>query len=59
MSYDSASLTTRDIKWLGVRPTDLDAYSIPKEVGGERRLELGLGPQSFWIEFGRSKFTAH
>jgi meiotic recombination protein SPO11 len=32
MSYDSASLTTRDIKWLGVRPTDLDAYSIPKEV---------------------------
>ena len=32
MSYDSASLTTRDIKWLGVRPTDLDAYNIPKEV---------------------------
>lgn len=24
MSYDSASLTTPDIKWLGVRPSDLD-----------------------------------
>jgi len=26
MSYDSASLTTSDIKWLGVRPSDLDKY---------------------------------
>ena len=31
MSYDSASLTTPDIKWLGVLPTDLDKYNIPKE----------------------------
>lgn len=46
MSYDSASLTTRDIKWLGVRPTDLDAYNIPKEVcvGGGGR---GVGVLSF------------
>jgi meiotic recombination protein SPO11 len=29
MSYDSSSLTTPDIKWLGVRPSDLDRYSIP------------------------------
>jgi len=31
MSYDSASLTTSDIMWLGVRPSDLDRYSVPKE----------------------------
>lgn len=24
MSYDSASLTTPDIKWLGLRPSDLN-----------------------------------
>ncbi|CAH9051436.1 unnamed protein product [Cuscuta europaea] len=29
MSYDSANLTTPDIKWLGVRPSDLDKYNIP------------------------------
>lgn len=31
MSYDSASLTTPDIKWLGVRPSDLDKYNIPEQ----------------------------
>jgi meiotic recombination protein SPO11 len=31
MSYDSASLTTPDIKWLGVRPSDLDKYKIPEQ----------------------------
>eukprot|EP00958_Prasinococcus_capsulatus_P009628 scaffold931_cov383-Prasinococcus_capsulatus_cf.AAC.31 len=31
MSYDSSNLTTPDIKWLGVRPTDLDRYKIPPE----------------------------
>lgn len=31
MSYDSASLTTPDIKWLGVRPSDLDRYKIPEQ----------------------------
>ena len=29
MSYDSSNLTTPDIKWLGVRPSDLDKYDIP------------------------------
>ena len=29
MSYDSASLTTRNIQWLGVLPSDLDRYNIP------------------------------
>jgi meiotic recombination protein SPO11 len=31
MSYDSAHLTVSDIKWLGVRPSDLDVYHVPKE----------------------------
>ncbi|KAK4281435.1 hypothetical protein QN277_012929 [Acacia crassicarpa] len=31
MSYDSANLTTPDIKWLGVRPSDLDKYKIPDQ----------------------------
>uniref|UniRef100_A0A7S3A3F9 DNA topoisomerase (ATP-hydrolyzing) n=2 Tax=Rhodosorus marinus TaxID=101924 RepID=A0A7S3A3F9_9RHOD len=31
MSYDSANLTTPDIKWLGVRPSDLDKYNIPEQ----------------------------
>lgn len=28
-SYDSSNLTTPDIKWLGVRPSDLNKYKIP------------------------------
>ncbi|CAE7642025.1 SPO11-3 [Symbiodinium microadriaticum] len=31
MSYDSNHLTTPDIKWLGVRPSDLDKYSLPAQ----------------------------
>tara|TARA_B100000513_G_scaffold101038_2_gene43240 strand:- start:3053 stop:4249 length:1197 start_codon:yes stop_codon:yes gene_type:complete len=31
MSYDSINLTTPDIKWLGVRPSDLDKYNIPQQ----------------------------
>ena len=31
MSYDSSHLTTPDIKWLGVRPTDLDKFNIPEQ----------------------------
>eukprot|EP01134_Creolimax_fragrantissima_P003200 CFRG3200T1 len=31
MSYDSGHLTTADIKWLGVRPSDLERYNIPHE----------------------------
>ncbi|KAL6225302.1 hypothetical protein ACLB2K_004152 [Fragaria x ananassa] len=31
MSYDSANLTTPDIKWLGIRPSDLDKYKIPEQ----------------------------
>ena len=31
LSYDSASLATPDIKWLGVRPSDLDRYDIPAQ----------------------------
>ena len=31
MSYDSSNLTTPDIKWLGIRPSDLDKYKIPEQ----------------------------
>lgn len=31
MSYDSHNLTTPDIKWLGVRPSDLDAFNVPEQ----------------------------
>jgi meiotic recombination protein SPO11 len=31
MSFDSASLTTGDIKWLGVRPSDLNRYRLPEQ----------------------------
>lgn len=31
MSYDSANLTTPDIKWLGILPTDLDRFNIPEQ----------------------------
>jgi meiotic recombination protein SPO11 len=31
MSYDSNNLTTPDIKWLGIRPSDLDKYKLPQQ----------------------------
>merc|ERR1719253_1893802 len=31
MSYDSASLTTPDIRWLGLRPSDLNRYDLPEQ----------------------------
>ncbi len=31
MSYDSSHLTTSDIKWLGVRPSDLNKYNLPAQ----------------------------
>jgi meiotic recombination protein SPO11 len=31
MSYDSFNLTTSDIRWLGVRPSDLNRYRIPAQ----------------------------
>lgn len=31
MSYDSASLATPDIKWLGLRPSDLEKYNLPEQ----------------------------
>jgi len=31
MSYDSASLTTPNIMWLGLRPSDLDKYDLPEQ----------------------------
>lgn len=31
MSYDSASLTTPNIMWLGLRPSDLNKYNLPEQ----------------------------
>jgi len=31
MSYDSSSLTTPNIFWLGLRPSDLDRYDLPDQ----------------------------
>lgn len=31
MSYDSGSLATAGIKWLGLRPSDLDKYDLPDQ----------------------------
>jgi len=31
MSYDSCSLTTPDIKWLGLRPSDFERYGLPEQ----------------------------
>lgn len=39
MSYDSASLTTPNIKWLGLRPSDLDKYDLPDQC----RLDMTEG----------------
>jgi len=36
MAYDAINLSTPDIKWLGVRPSDLDKYDIPTQC----RLEM-------------------
>ena len=31
MSYDSKSLATPNIRWLGLRPSDLDRYNLPEQ----------------------------
>ena len=36
MSYDSGHLTTSDIKWLGIRPSDLNKFNLPAQC----RLQL-------------------
>lgn len=36
MSFDSSNLTTPGIKWLGVRPSDLDRFKLPNQC----RLEM-------------------
>jgi len=44
MAYDSGSLSTPDIKWLGVRPSDLEKFKIPEQCRldmTEKDLEVG------------------
>lgn len=44
MSYDSASLTTPDIKWLGVRPSDLDRHVVSTRIPPLRAGECPPSP---------------
>ena len=61
MSYDSGHLTTSDIKWLGVRPSDLDKYNLPaqcrlpmtdsdKKMGEELLNEPFIQKNPKWME---------
>ena len=61
MSYDSSNLTTPDIKWLGVRPSDLDRFNIPQQCRlpmTEEDVRTGRklvgGRSARWRECGRS-----
>ena len=52
MSYDSSNLTTPDIKWLGVRPSDLDRFSIPEQCRlpmTEEDIKTGKKLVRFWL----------
>ena len=52
MSYDSAALATSDIKWLGVRPSDLDRYKIPDACRLDMTpADIALGKQLLTEEF--------
>jgi DNA topoisomerase VI subunit A len=60
MSYDSSNLTTPDIKWLGVRPSDLDRFNIPEQCRPpmtDEDLKTGRKLVSFfggcWAQKGR------
>ncbi|CAM9513121.1 unnamed protein product, partial [Ectocarpus fasciculatus] len=60
MSYDSGHLTTSDIKWLGIRPSDLDKYNLPaqcrlqmtehdKKMGEELLKEAFITRNEDWV----------
>jgi len=46
MSYDSASLTTPDIKWLGLRPSDLNKFDLPEQC----RLDMTENDMQKWLK---------
>ena len=62
MSYDSSNLTTPDIKWLGVRPSDLDRFNIPQQCRlpmteediktGKKLVSVAHGINAFWHSHG-------
>jgi len=65
MSYDSAHLTTPDIKWLGVRPSDLARYKIPEQcrlpmtpgdikTGQEMLKEDFIQANPAWVKVGKT-----
>ena len=56
MSYETPFLTIPDIKWLGVRPTDLDKYGIPKTVRiPMTKKDIERGKQLLQEEFIRKR----
>ena len=64
MSYDSSNLTTPDIKWLGVRPSDLDRFNIPEQCRlpmSEEDVRTGKKlvclPLHHWLYILRQCFT--
>ena len=53
MSYDSSNLTTKDIKWLGVRPSDLNKYKLPEQC----RLPLTENDKKMGLELLQEPFV--
>ncbi|PON34116.1 Spo11/DNA topoisomerase VI subunit A [Parasponia andersonii] len=51
MAYDSANLITPDIQWLGVRPSDIKKYKIPKHCILTSSDMLEAGPPSHNLEW--------
>mmetsp|Transcript_1470 Transcript_1470/g.2168 ORF Transcript_1470/g.2168 Transcript_1470/m.2168 type:complete len:413 (-) Transcript_1470:144-1382(-) len=54
MSYDSASLTTPNIQWLGLRPSDLNKYNLPDQC----RLDMTPTDIKMGKELLRESFIA-
>jgi meiotic recombination protein SPO11 len=52
MSYDSNHLTTPDIKWMGIRPSDLDKYNLPAQC----RLPMTEHDKKMGIELLKEPF---
>lgn len=61
MSYDSNHLTTPDIKWMGIRPSDLNKFHLPaqcrlpmtehdKKMGAELLKEPFIQRHPEWVE---------
>lgn len=52
MSYDSGHLTTSEIKWLGIRPSDLDKFRLPEQC----RLPMTENDKKMGLELLKEPF---